>query len=160
MQIPDVLAGEKRAANKYRRLKQMASDIDNHELELKYFRYELQALSRSSKKWSSRRFFTSLYGKLSNYGESFERPFIYLIITLFIFAVFYFFISDRDALYFSLYDIICNSLLFSLSNILLIFGGDISQIGVALFGENMPRKVSVLSIIQNIISKNSLKFRF
>jgi len=70
--------GEEDAA-RFRRLKQLASDWRDHQLELDYFAYELQAKRCTETKSLFPILLNLLYGWLSDFGRSVARPFWLLV---------------------------------------------------------------------------------
>jgi hypothetical protein len=66
-------------ASRFRRLKQLASDWKDHQLELDYFAYELQAKRCTETRGLFPILLNLLYGWLSNFGRSVARPFWLLL---------------------------------------------------------------------------------
>ena len=69
-------------AVKFRRLKQLASDWRDHEGELEYFGKELQAKRFYETRGRGPIFLNWLYGALSNFGQSIERPVFSLFVLI------------------------------------------------------------------------------
>ncbi|MEL6505574.1 MAG: hypothetical protein AAFQ10_14095 [Pseudomonadota bacterium] len=82
---------------KYRKLKAMALAANDHEKDIEFFAYEMQA-KRGVEQGSSTTvelLFNSAYYWLSNYGQSFKRPFYWMMGSFGFFGLFYLFFATQ-----------------------------------------------------------------
>jgi len=85
---------DKEAVSKYRKLKSMALAAHDHEMDGKFFAYEMMAKRGTETKGFFPLLFNSLYGVLGGYGQSFMRPIFWLTASLLGFSVAYFYLTD------------------------------------------------------------------
>lgn len=74
----------------YGYLKYLANQVDNHEVEMVFFRRELHAKSIMKKTGISHWFVIFMYGLVSGYGKSIVRPLVALVASLLIFSLVYY----------------------------------------------------------------------
>jgi hypothetical protein len=81
---------DKEAVSKYRKLKAMAIDAHDHDMDGKFFAYEMMAKRGTETVGFFALFFNSLYGFLGGYGQSFTKPMKGLFASWILFGIVYF----------------------------------------------------------------------
>ena len=125
-------------ADKYRRLKELAVNARNHDLEQMFFAYELMA-KRGHETRGLKLIPNYLYGWFSGFGRSLRRPCAWLLGVWFGFGILYNWIATKEMSH------LWDGLLFSVAHLFPFLGaskGALAEAKTALFG-NAPLGVLV-----------------
>lgn len=146
---------DKNAAAKLRRLKQLASDGHNHLAVIGFFRKEILASINHEVTNSGHIKLIKVFEAVSMCGQSIKRPLVWLAILWVMFASFYSFGMRSGVEQLTFGPQVGALLHFSGLNTLPFLGvvkGATSPVAEILFGPSLSGWVSMLSIIQNLIS--------
>jgi len=158
-QFPEIVGFKDIESNEaeacYQNLRRKMGEAKSHKVEAMFYALEERSRRKQKNIGKLDRFISSAYDFCSEYGQSFVRPFVILIITLLLFTVVYSLAASKvvnPTLPFDS-DLINHSFLFSLEQVVKpfsVFGGRLSTSSSSIL-DNAPSWIRYAALLQSLI---------